>query len=354
MAGLTTERQRLNTLLFYAVVLLLGYLAYRIVAPFLTPLLWAGILALCAQPLHRRLTPRCGRNVAALASTAAMSLLLIVPAVALILALFGEVSQALAALQGVIGDVRDSPRLGTAWTWIQAHIPLPTLDDLRGRLAGLAEELTRFLAGRAGAIVQSTSLFAFELFVTLFALFFFLRDGPQLGAVIRTILPFEKKRKEELMARTRDLVLAGAMATLVVAALQGLVGGVLFAIIGLRAPVFWGVVMGFCALLPLFGTALVWGPAALWLFMTGAWIKGLVLVGLGITLVAGLDNALRPALLSGKAAMNGLVVFISMLGGVAAFGFAGLVLGPVVAAAVTSLLQLGVVEPEADREDDSG
>lgn len=341
-----SERRRLNTLLFYGVVLLLAYLAYRILEPFLVSLAWAGILALCAQPIHKRLLNRCRPTLAALASTLAVALLLIVPAVLLALAMLGEISQALSSLQNAVGNIHENERLQTAWTWVQAHLPLPSPDEIKVRLAAFAAQLTRFLAGQAGLVLQASSVFLFKLFVTLFALFFFLRDGRPLGTVIRKLLPFEEARKEELIGRTRDLVFAGTMATLAVAAAQGLAGGILFAVLGLRAPIFWGVVMGFCALLPVLGTAVIWLPAAIGLLASGAWVRGVVLILLGIIVVGGIDNFLRPALVSGKSAMNGLVVFISLLGGVAAFGFLGLVLGPVVAAAVISILQLGATDPE--------
>jgi predicted PurR-regulated permease PerM len=336
-----TEKQRLNRVLFYAVILLLGYLAYRIIEPFLMPLVWAGILALCAQPIHRRLLVRFKSSLAAILSTLAVALLLIVPAVLLVIALVGEISTAFSGLQGALGSIHENEKVLAIWSWIEAHVPVAALEKIQGRLSEIAAKLTRFLAGQAGTVLQISSVFLFKLFVTLFALFFFLRDGRALGEVIRKILPFEDKRNEELISRSSDLVFAGTMATLTVAAAQGLVGGILFAVLGLRAPVFWGVVMGFCALLPLFGTALVWMPAAIGLAVTGAWVKGVILLVLGIALVGGMDNFLRPALVSGKTEMNGLVVFISIMGGVAAFGFVGLVLGPVVAAALISILSLG-------------
>ncbi len=221
------------------------------------------------------------------------------------------------------------------------------MEKIQARLAEIAPKLTRFAAGQAGTVLQSSSVFLFKLFVTLFALFFFLRDGRELGKVIRNLLPFTPQRNEELISRTSDLIFAGSMATLTVAAAQGVAGGILFAVLGLQAPLFWGVVMGFCALLPLAGTALVWVPAAIGLIVVGSWIKGVILIVLGMVLVGGMDNVLRPALVSGKTEMNGLVVFISILGGVAAFGFVGLVLGPVIVAAAISILQIGAASDPA-------
>ena len=342
------EKQRLNLLLFYGVVLLVGYLCFRIVEPFWMPLVWAGILALCVQPLHRRLQQRLPPAPAALVSTVGVAALLIVPAVFLVFALVGEISTGLSGLQGTLGTLHQNERVLSAWAWIEAHVPMASLDKIQERLADVAAKLTRYVAGQAGTVLQTSSVFVFKLVVTLFALFFFLRDGRELLAVIRNILPFSPKRNEEWMSRTGDLVFAGSMATLTVAAAQGLAGGILFAILGLQAPLFWGLVMGFCALLPLFGTALIWVPAAIGLMVVGSWVKGLLLMVLGVVLVGGLDNFLRPALVSGKTEMNGLVVFISILGGVSAFGFVGLVLGPVIVAAAVSLLQLGVAAERSE------
>jgi predicted PurR-regulated permease PerM len=140
-----------------------------------------------------------------------------------------------------------------------------------------------------------------------------------------------------MIRQTRDLVVASIAAGLLIAALQGLAGGLLFAALGLGAPVFWGVMMGLLALLPFVGTWVVWLPAAIWLIATGQLVKGVVLVLLGATIVSSIDNVLRPAILSGRAQMSGLLMFLSLLGGVNLFGLLGIVLGPLVSAIVTGL-----------------
>jgi predicted PurR-regulated permease PerM len=179
----------------------------------------------------------------------------------------------------------------------------------------------------------------FQLFVTLFALFFFLRDANTIMQEIRRSLPFEDLRRERMIRQTRDLVYASVAAGIVIASLQGLAGGVVFALLGLGAPVFWGVMMGFLAFLPFIGTWVVWVPAAIWLMATGQVVKGVVLAVLGVTIVGSIDNVLRPAILSGRAQMNGLLMFISLLGGVSVFGLLGLVLGPLVTAIVSGLFE---------------
>ena len=344
---MTTEQQRLNTVLFYAAVLLIGYLAFTILQPFLAPLAWAGVLALCAFPLHQRLARKMKPPAAALVSTLLVALVLILPTFLLGMALIGEAGKGLAALQRATDDVKNHERVLTAWNWLHAHFPMPTVDELKVKLMSAAAGITKTVAGQTGALLQNTSVFFFKLFITLMALFFFLRDSGRFGETARRLLPFEKKRQDQLLAQARDLVYAGTMTTLTVAVAQGTAGGIIFAFLGITAPIFWGVVMCFCALIPLFGTTIVWIPAAIGLAIFGHWIKAIILVACGIGVIGMIDNVLRPLMLSGKASMNGLIVFISLLGGVAAFGFLGLVLGPVVTATALSLLQTNMQDDNA-------
>jgi predicted PurR-regulated permease PerM len=188
-------------------------------------------------------------------------------------------------------------------------------------------------------LLADIAVLLFQLLVTLIALFFFLRDADTIMRDVRGVLPFEDLRRERMIRQTRDIVYASIAAGLVIAALQGLAGGLVFALLGLGAPVFWGVMMGLLALLPFVGTWVVWMPAAIWLIATDQVVKGVVLTVLGGTIVASIDNVLRPIILSGRAKMNGLLMFLSLLGGVSLFGLLGIVLGPLVSAIVTGLFE---------------
>jgi predicted PurR-regulated permease PerM len=243
--------------------------------------------------------------------------------------------------------------LEQAWNRIRALIPGAQAVDLRSLINEAISRTGGFLAARVGGLLADIVVLLFQLFVTLFALFFFLRDADPLMQTVRRSLPFEDLRRERMIRQTRDLVYASIAAGLMIASIQGLAGGVVFALLGLAAPVFWGVIMGFLALLPFVGTWVVWVPAAIWLIATGQFLKGTILAVLGLTIVGSIDNFLRPAILSGRAQMNGLLMFISLLGGVSVFGLLGLVLGPLVTAVVTGLVDayarpadiLGTVQP---------
>src|SRR4029077_4945479 len=148
----------------------------------------------------------------------------------------------------------------------------------------------------------------------LFALFFLLRDGAAISGQLRDLLPFPQDESERLMTDTRDLVIASVGAGLIVAAAQGVIGGTAFWLLGIGAPVFWGVAMGFCSLLPIVGAALVWVPAGIWLLLTAAIGRGGIMLLLGAFGISLVDTLLRPLLLSGRTSVSGVVTCVGFDG----------------------------------------
>ena len=335
---LARERERVTTIFFYGVVLFLGYLFVRILTPFFAPLGWAAVLAIFVYPWHERLAARYGNARAAALSALVVTLLIVGPGLVVLTALVQESRAALSAVDrdAFAGQLA---LFEQGWNRIRGLIPGAQTIDLRNLIDEAISRTGGFLAARVGGFLADIVVLLFQLFLTLFALFFFLRDADTIMQEVRRSLPFEDLRRERMLRQTRDLVYASLAAGIVIASLQGLAGGVVFALLGLGAPVFWGVMMGFLALLPFVGTWVVWVPAAIWLMATGQVVKGVVLAVLGVTIVGSIDNFLRPAILSGRAQMNGLLMFISLLGGVSVFGLLGLVLGPLVTAVVTGLFE---------------
>jgi predicted PurR-regulated permease PerM len=332
-----TDRQRVNVLLFYGAVLLLGWLFFRVIEPFLVEIAWAAVLAICFQPIHARLTRRFGPSRAALLSTLIVTALIVVPGILVASALVSEGGYAVTDLQAAF-EKEGAARARDGWEWARLRVPLlPPADDVLTRVSDSAGSVAAAVAAQAGGVLRNVASFFFSLVITLFILFFFLRDGTAVHGVIDRTLPFPADQRRRLIKQTEDLVSASVSATLLIAVIQGILGGLAFAALSLRSPVVWGVVMGAASFIPLIGTALIWLPAALWLLASGSAVKGVVLIGIG-ALIGNVDNVVRPLLLSGKSEMNGLLVFISLMGGVSAFGFIGIVLGPLVAATVVALL----------------
>jgi predicted PurR-regulated permease PerM len=325
----STDRERLGALAFYGVAVVLAYLVYQLFQPFLVPLAWAAVLAICFYPTHRRFEERFGRSGAALLSTASVAVLIIVPLLGVASAFISEASELLGTIPELLSDMPVS-----AQRWLQTaleYVPGGETIDPAALLADSARRVAAFLSAQVAGILQDVVVFVVNMVITLFALFFLFRDGPAVMAAIRRVIPLESAVRERLILQTSTMVTTSVASSLVVAAVQGLLSGVTFWILGLSAPVFWGVVTAVFCLLP-FGAWVVWAPAAIWLVFTGNVVRGLVLAGVGAGIVSAVDNILRPFLMSERSEMNGLLLLISLLGGVIAFGSVGLVAGPVLMA----------------------
>jgi predicted PurR-regulated permease PerM len=329
--------------LFFALLLIAGYLTYLVLSPFLAALTWAAILAILFHGIQARLSTKIGPNRAAVATTLLTAVLIVGPVATLVAALAREAPTVTSYVQRT---TRSAPRwIDVAWTAVKARSPVELPDDPTELLAEGARRTMSFLAPQAGAVI--TDLFATlgSLLAMLFALFFMLRDGESMTAQLRGLLPLQERDRDQLMNETRDLVIASVGAGLAVAAAQGTVGGVAFWLLGLGAPVFWGVVLAFCSLIPVVGAALVWAPAGLWLLLSGETGRGIGMLVVGVLGISMVDNVLRPLLLSGRTQINGLVIFFGLLGGAAAFGFIGLVIGPIILVTTGRLLGM-LLRPE--------
>ena len=325
----------------------LTYLVYLVVEPFLIPLGWASVLAVVAYPVHAKLALRWGAGRSAAMTTFAATLVLIVPAVALTVAFVRETLEIATSLQNAFADGRFA-WIERAWVALERRVPVTANVDLAAVGADALRNGATFLMAQSGSIFRNIAAFLLDLALALFAMFFLLRDAVPIMNGIRRLLPMQEAGREELIARTRDLISAGVTSAAVVAGLQGLLGGIAFAVLGIEAPVFWGVVMAFFCLLP-FGAWIVWLPAAIMLAANGATTRALILAGLGLGVVSMVDNVVRPMLLSGRAHMNGLVIFVSLLGGLSVFGLLGLVLGPILVVSALALLTTYIDDAAPDQ-----
>ena len=267
-----TAKDRFSQLLFYILLIVMGYLVYQVLSPFLAPLAWAAVFAMMFQGVHAELSSRIGPNRSALVTTLMTAVLIVAPAVLLVSVLAREVPQVIAYVQQASLSAPD--QIERIWQVVRARVPMPLPEDPTALLREGVERVLAFLAPAAGGVVADVLATLGSLFVMLFSLFFLLRDGHILGRQIRDLLPLPERDRERLMTETRDLVIASVGAGLMVAAVQGLVAGVTFWALGFNGPVMWGVATAFCSLVPVVGSALVFVPAALWLFLSGEVARG--------------------------------------------------------------------------------
>jgi predicted PurR-regulated permease PerM len=264
-----------------------------------------------------------------------VTLILIVPALLLMVLFVAEGAQAAGNLQDAIAAGRFH-WINRVWGWLTERSGA-TGSDLPALLRDSAAQIGTFLAAQLGTVVRNIAIFLFELFVTLFALFYFIRDGEAIVNGLLDALPFDRAICDQILMEARQLIHATVRVGLFLALLQGLVGGLAFAIVRIPTPLFWGMAMAFLALLPVVGTWPIWLPAVVWLYAAGHGVRATLLLIICAVMVGAVDYFLRPALLSGDARLNGLLVFIGVLGGVAAFGMLGVVLGPLVLATAMSV-----------------
>ncbi len=241
-----------------------------------------------------------------------------------------------------IAEVRDIfrlPIIGDVVAWLQSKFGLETA-RIQEWLAGAAAAVTQFLLSHGRAFLFGAFGFIGDLTVMLFTLFFCFRDGDEVAARLIRILPLESRRKHLLFGHMRSVTEAVVLGTIITAIAQGVLVGVAFWITGLPSPVVFGVLTAIASFVPLVGTAIVIAPAAIYLAATeGIWWKAVFMVAWGVLVAGSADNVLKPMLISGRAEIGTLPVFFGVIGGLAAFGMAGLFLGPVLVALGLVVLQ---------------
>jgi predicted PurR-regulated permease PerM len=329
-------------------VAILGLLLYRIVEPFLAPLAWATVLGYLMHPLEARLTHlvRGRAGVAALLLTLLSFVLLIGPLMLLGGAFATQVGLLVGSLQRLVAELKISsvddlialPAAEATLVWLEAHLGI-SADQLRSWLVSGAEQMLRPLAALGSRAFYGALGTVLSFTMTMFLLFFFLRDGRRLYAAILGLVPLEEARKQRLAHHMGDVTRAVVFGTLATSVLQGVSVAIGFALVGLPSPIVFGVAAAVLSVLPVGGTAFVWGPGAVWLIATGHAGAGAFLLVWGTLIVGVADNMLRPVLIAGRSEVPTLAVFVGVLGGLAAFGMVGMFLGPLVISLVVALVR---------------
>jgi predicted PurR-regulated permease PerM len=342
----TTTSDRLTTVLSYGALLLLGYLVFLIFEPFFRPLAWSAVLAIFFYPAYEKLAKRNSPTVAATLSTVGVTLLLIVPVLLVLTHAARQAIDATATIQGLMGS--ETPAMPThLLDWFRGQLPESWRSvNFVGLLRQGAEKVASYLAASLGSMVKNLFSSFLNLFILLFALFFMFRDGEKILLALRHLIPFDREIQEDMLHESRDLIFASVAVALLIAAIQGFLGGVAFAVTGLVAPVFMGVLIAFFSIVPVVGSALIWIPAALWLGFNGSWWKALIVLVICGGVAGSADNFVRPLLLRNRTRLNDLLLFISILGGLDVFGLLGLVAGPAIVAAALGVFRVYMANQE--------
>ena len=319
------------------------YLCWLMVQPFVNVILWATVLGVVFYPLHRRIRVRIGSPTgAAIVSTLLVIVLILLPATFITIAVVRELAGAADTLQAGVQRLSAGATIpGLSWVLDRARgyidiDPVAAQQFLADRLqtwgGTLAASTLLVVGGAVGAIVQ--------MVLVVFTLFYMFRDGDRIRQAVYDILPLQRIQMHDIALRTREVIAATIYGVLVIAAIQGTLGTIIFSILGLPSPLLWGVVMFFLSMIPMAGAFLVWVPAAAYLALTGAYLKAALLVAWGLLVIGTIDNFLSPRLVGRRARLHELLIFFSVLGGLEVFGVLGLVLGPVTVAVTLALIEM--------------
>jgi len=326
---------RTFVLLLVVVTIAFGWLLW----PFYGAVFWGTILAILFAPLQRRLVTRIGGrgNLAALLTPLLVLLLVILPLVVISGSLVNEGANFYQSIKS--GQINFGAYFQQAMDALPpsvhallARFDLADIASLQDKLTAGAMQASQFLATQALNIGQDTFQFVVSFGIMLYLLFFLLRDGPLLSARLRRAVPLSDTHKQHLFRKFTTVVRATVKGNVAVAAAQGALGGIIFSILSIQGALLWGVIMAFLSLLPAIGAGLIWAPVAVYFLLTGAVVKGAVLIAFGVLVIGMVDNVLRPILVGKDTKMPDYVILISTLGGMALFGLNGFVIGPLIAA----------------------
>lgn len=325
----------------------LGFVTFRILAPFFAPLMWASLLAFMLHPANSKLLAR-GQKPPLAAGVLTGSAFLVVagPVTLFVFAFLRQAGELLARFQTEAAERRlPALQMMLEWAPVQALLTKTgeftslSKEQIISSTAEAAQGALQSIASLGGTVVVGAFNVITQFALTMFLLFFFLRDGKGMLERGIRLVPMTGARKVELATTLGGVTRAVVLGTAVTSAVQGTLVGIGFAIAGLPSPLVFGAVGALASLIPIVGTALVWVPAAITLVAQGQTGWAIFLVLWSIILVAGSDNVIRPLIISGSSNASTLLVFVGLLGGISVFGFAGIFMGPLVLTLVAALLQ---------------
>ncbi|PXX90462.1 AI-2E family transporter [Marinobacter vulgaris] len=328
---------KLETRTFLAMLVGVSLAFILLMKPFFGPIFWAVAIALIFHPVRERLAKRIGDrpNVIALLTLLICVVIVVIPVLALVTSLVAEGLSIYEKIQG--GELRPGEyidRVNQSFPAIEAFFAQFGMDfaEVRDRVVSAFVGGSQFLAKQALGFGQNTFQFFLGLALMVYLAFFLLRDGSKLVDLLIQALPLGDARERLLFAKFAEVTRATVKGNLLIAIIQGALGGLIFWLLEIQGALLWGVVMAIVSLIPAVGAALVWVPAALYLAATGEIVSAIILTAFGSVVIGLADNILRPIFVGRDTKLPDYIVLLSTLGGIVMFGINGFVMGPLVAA----------------------
>lgn len=335
---------------FFVALLVFVTIAFVwLIRGFMQPIFWAVALAIVFYPAHKLIEEKLPKrpNIAAGLSIVTVLLVVVLPIIGIAAAVTREAGALYQQLRTGDFDLSAiftnlAERLPQVESALQRTGIYP--ERISEQLSSIAATVSGFLASWALELGQDTLRTAIFFFLMLYLLYFFLKDGHRILDGLVHALPLGDNRERALLARFEEVSRATIKGSLVIGVVQGAIGGIAFAVLGLGAPALWGVLMALLSIVPAIGPALVWVPAVIILLLSDRIIAGLILFLIGAVIISLVDNLLRPLLVGRDTRMPDYLILLSTLGGLTAFGLAGVVIGPVIAAFFLTVWEMAIEE----------
>jgi len=338
-------RDKLEQRSFLILLILVSIAFGFILEPFWGAIFWACAVTVIFAPMQRWVLGKIGEkpNTAAAITLFICMAIVVIPVIFLSMAFVSEGVQFYQRVEaGEIDPRQILQQLREAFPWVDQLLVEFGIDtnNLKERISQGLVAATQFLAKETFTIGQNTFSFLISLALMMYLTFFLLRDGSHLIQLIVKALPLGDEREHALFQKFAEVTRATVKGNLVVAIVQGALGGFIFWILDIPGPLLWGVVMAFLSLIPAVGAAIIWFPVCLYLYATGSWISATVLLAYGAIVIGLADNVLRPILVGRDTKLPDYVVLFSTIGGISLFGINGFVIGPLVAALFMATWQI--------------
>ncbi|MCI0745427.1 MAG: AI-2E family transporter [Verrucomicrobia subdivision 3 bacterium] len=331
------SRERTLALSLFLLTVASVFVCYLLVRPFISALAWALALAVVAYPVY----PSVARRIRHPGWAAGVAVLLVAvmvvgPAIFVVRHIVVEAAAGVEKLQpnftpeGWRTISKRHPRIARTLERLAEQVDIG--QAIERAAAAISAGAVTFVSGSVRGLV--------DLLIIFFVLFYLFRDARPAIAAVRRLLPLSGKEADHVLEQIKGTIYATVVGTIVIAAVQGTLGGLMFWWLGLPGPVLWGMVMGLLAIVPVLGAFVVWIPAAVFLALQGDWIKAIILTGWGALVIGLIDNVLYPVLVGKKLHLHTLPVFFAIVGGIIFFGAAGIIIGPVVLAFTVALMDV--------------
>ena len=331
------------TILMIALILLLGYLTYQVLQPFLVPIAWAAVFSVLFYPLYAVIL-----RVVRWPFVASLIVLILILGVVigpftyfsfLLVKELGSLVEQVRSQNFALQNILNHPAVQATAGKIISSLNLNP-EELNRAVGEQASRWGMEIIGQITSGIRNVLTAALNFLIMALAIFFFLQEGPGFFEKIHQYLPFSGEQKGKLEKQARDILISTIYGGVIVALAQGTVGGVVFFFLGISSSVLWGFAMAIASFLPLVGPFIVWVPASLYLYFQGEVGKAVVLAIIGAAGISLIDNFLRPLIIGQRTRMPFLLVFFSVLGGIRLFGLIGFIMGPMVLALFMSILEI--------------